>query len=101
MYRVDIGYIEDFGDFKDFLQQIADSGRIDGHALGVIRQVIGQGLDSLSEKQNYVLEHDVLEPYRISRCSCCRINILWCEMFEAYHNGGLCEWCSYMMDKDD
>lgn len=101
MYSVDVGYIEDLEDFKDFLKQIVDSGRITGQALGVAKQVIGKGLDSLSEKQKYVLEHYVLEPYRVSHCSECGINILWCEMFKACDNGGLCEWCSHVMGKDD
>lgn len=42
-----------------FLQQLVDGDLLEGPALGICRQVIAQGQESLTEKQEWVLENVV------------------------------------------
>ena len=98
---MELDCIEENGEFYDFLKQIIDMGRIDDPALGITKQIVGSGMNSLSERQKYVFDRCILKEYVVSSCARCRSNIPWCEMIDAYDNGGFCGWCDHMMNKDD
>jgi len=92
--------MEDDG-FTAFLQEIVDSEGIEGAALGITKVVIEKGQEALSKKQAYVFQAAVLDEYTVGECKRCSGDIPWCEMMEAYDNGGFCGWCAHMMDKDE
>jgi hypothetical protein len=52
----------------DYLKQIIESDILDDLALGITKQILGKGFDSLSEKQAFVFERDVLKPYTRKSC---------------------------------
>lgn len=86
--------------FADFLREIVDSGRIEGVELGVAKQVIGQGRDSLSDKQRSIFDQ-VLGANTTKMCSRCESGIPWSEMLESLDNGGMCSYCAHQMQKND
>lgn len=90
---------EDDG-FSDFLDQLIDMGHLEGAALGITKQVMDQGFDSLSEKQVFVFNKEVLKPFTRS-CKRCGTSIPWSEMYDAVFEHGLCNWCWHMTTKDD
>lgn len=79
--------------FNRFLKEIVD--RIDHpSAQGVTRQVIHQGVDSLTAKQAYVFENYVLDRYTLDHCEYCYHEIPWEEMaFAMDISEGRCSWC--------
>jgi len=86
-------------DFPDFLKQLIQLKMIEGKAAGIAAKVIDDGIDSLSEKQRYVFNKEIIEHYYVERCERDDIEIPWCEMLEALDNGGLCAWCDHMVEK--
>jgi hypothetical protein len=91
---------EDDG-FRDFLKQIVDMEHLEGPALGVTKQVIEKGEESLSEKQNHVFKKYVIDEYTVQECSRCGHDIPWPEMYDAATEHGMCNWCWHMTQKDD
>jgi hypothetical protein len=87
--------------FTPFLQEIVDSEGLEGAALGITKLVIDKGRETLSPKQEYVFQTQVLDEYTVDECKRCSGDIPWCEMMAAYENGGYCGWCTHMMNKDD
>lgn len=87
-------------DFPDYLQDLITSGRIDNKRIGIIRYFLDYGYDALSEKQRYVF-NQTIEDNIVDECTRCAIEIPWCEMLEALDNGGFCNYCQHMMEKDD
>lgn len=92
-------HIEDDGGYKDFLQEVMSE--LEGAALGIVKQVIDKGEDSLSDKQKYVFETQVLDQFTISECSRCGGDIPWSEMYAAATDTGMCSYCAHMVQKDD
>lgn len=94
--------MEAFGnnEYNEFLQTLIDSEHLDGPASGIAKKVIAEGSESLSAKQKFVLKKEVDE-YISDDCSRCGADIPWSEMYEAYHNGGMCSWCDHMESKSD
>jgi hypothetical protein len=86
-------------DKKAFLRRLISRGHLDNAALGVTRQVIDRGEDSLSPKQKYVFKRDVLDVFMTAECKSCGSNVPWSEMYPAYHNGGHCAHCAYKLYK--
>jgi hypothetical protein len=87
-------------DRKMFLHYLVDHGRIDDKAaLGITRQVIDRGEDSLSPKQKFVFKRDVLDVFVTAECKCCGGPVPWSEMYQAYHNGGYCAGCAWRLYK--
>lgn len=88
-------------DFKDFLEFLLKSGRIDNpKEIGIIKCVIDNGYDSLSTKQMYVFNNTIAQN-SVDECVMCLCDIPWCEMMEALENGGYCCHCRHLIDKDD
>lgn len=88
-------------DFTDFLEQLLQGGRLDGAAEGITKKVVAEGIDSLSTKQRFVFDKHVINQFVRETCSSCSHTIPWSEMYAAYDNGGLCNWCEHMQSKDD
>lgn len=87
-------------DFEDFLQQLIDGNDIDGITLGITKQVISKGVDSLSEKQKFVFQRDVMNVFAEKLCTRCGCEIPWSEKYFATENDGMCSWCSKMEQTD-
>lgn len=90
--------LEDDG-LSDFVQQLIDGGHLEDAALGVAKLFVSQGIDALSEKQNYVFQKYIIEAHTTQTCERCGNSIPWVEMYEAIDNGGLCSWCDHMRAK--
>jgi len=88
-------------DFKLFLQQLVDNKHLEGVELGITKLVIDKGIESLSEKQQFVFQKEVLDEYVVEECKRCQISIPWSEMYEAGTDHGLCNYCWHMSDKED
>jgi hypothetical protein len=71
----------------------------DAVAIGITKQVIDRGEDSLSPKQKRVFKRDVLDIFVTAECKCCCGKVRWFEMYQAYRNGGYCADCAYTFDK--
>ena len=63
------------------------------------KQVIDKGEESLSPKQKFVFQQNVLDEFATAECRRDGGSIPWSEMYLAYQNGGYCSYCAYMMDK--
>jgi hypothetical protein len=85
---------------NDFLRQLIEGNHLDGAALGITKQVLDKGEESLSPKQKFVFQQDVLNEFVTAECRRDGGTIPWSEMYRAYHNGGYCAYCEYMMNKD-
>lgn len=87
-------------DFPDYLSNLIASGRIDDKEIGIIKYYLDHGYEALSDKQRYVFNRTI-EENSIDDCARCAIDIPWCEMLEALDNGGYCNYCQHMMEKED
>lgn len=91
-------YTED--DFEGFIDQLYDLGRIDSKQAGIAKYMIDNGYDALSARQKYVFDRMIADN-TVDECKACVTDIPWCEMLEALDNGGYCNYCQHMMEKDD
>ncbi len=87
-------------DFEGFVQQLIDSGRIEGKEAGIAKLMLDKGYDALSQKQRYVFDK-MIDNNTEKECKRCACDIPWCEMLEALDNGGYCNYCQHMMEKID
>ena len=87
--------------FDEFLQKVIDMEHLEDAALGITKQVIGKGMESLSEKQKHVFQIHVLDVFTIPECSRGGCDIPWSEMYDAATDHGMCSWCWHMSQKDD
>lgn len=87
-------------DFKGFVEQLISSGRIEGMEAGIAKYMIDHDYDALSVKQKHVFDR-MIDENSIKECKRCGCDIPWCEMLEALDNGGYCNYCQHMMEKDD
>jgi hypothetical protein len=89
----------DLEDKRTFLRRLIDDGQLEKAALGITKQVIDRGDDSLSQNQKDVFKRDVLDVFVTAECKCCCGKVRWFEIYQAYRNGGYCEDCAYTFDK--
>src|SRR2546425_1121578 len=81
---------EDDGDnVNQFLTTLIAVGALEGAALGVTRQCIAQGVDTLTDKQFAVFDRAIKE-FITRACQRCGNEIAWSEMYDAYLNRGFC-----------
>lgn len=85
-------------DFNSFIEQLIESGRIEGMEAGIAKYMIDHGYEALSTKQKHVFDH-MIANNTVDECKRCAIDIPWCEMLEALDNGGYCNYCQHMMEK--
>jgi hypothetical protein len=86
---------------QDFVKELIDQNRLEGAALGIAKRFLDQGEESLSEKQKYVFQKNVIDEFVTKECTLCGLDIPWEEMNFAYDNGGFCGYCAHLIDKDD
>ena len=92
------GLLEESG-VEYFLQDVAR--QLEGDAAGVVRQVLADGLGSLSDKQWAVFKYEVLEPFAPEHCTGCSQTIPWEEKVVAADSPGLCSFCRQTHLKPD
>jgi hypothetical protein len=85
--------------FLEFVQELVEWNEIDGAALGIAKQVVAQGIGSLSDKQLWVFKTYVLDAQTVDRCERCAHEIPWHEMARARRNGGYCDYCEHMQNR--
>ena len=85
-------------DFKGYLNDLINTGRLSDTEAGITKQVIDKGYDSLSEKQKFVFDR-AISNNSIDECKTCGTDIPWSEMLNALDNGGLCSHCQHMWEK--
>jgi len=86
---------------QDFVKELIDQNQLEGSALGIAKQFLGKGEESLSKDQRRVFQRDVIDQFVTKECTLCGSDIPWEEMIFAYSNGGLCGSCYYVSNKDD
>ena len=91
--------IDDDPDFIDFLRVLVERGELEGAALGVTKQTIARGVESLSAAQRVVLEKHVIRKHAIEYCERGSESIPWSQMADALDNGGYCGYCANTMAK--
>jgi hypothetical protein len=85
---------------KAFLELLIKNEDVNGDALGITKQVIAKGEDSLSSKQRSVFERNVIRVFA-KPCEGCDCDIPWDEKYDAYHEwDGFCFYCYDGMTKD-
>ena len=89
------------GEFREFLEALVRNDHIEGAVAGITKQVIDRGCSSLSTKQQFVFEQDVIRAFAAVPCSDCGNEIPWSEKTHALDNGGLCNWCWHRNEKDE
>lgn len=85
-------------DFSSFLEELVDSWHLESKQAGITKRVIDKGYDSLSLKQKYVFNY-MIQSLCIDRCTLCKDEIPWSEMFAAIDNGGYCSLCQHKIEK--
>lgn len=88
-------------DFIPYLEQLIKQYHLEVNpALGITKQVIDQGIESLSPKQMAVFEQQVIEKKSVEYCKWLECDIPWCEMIDALENGGYCNDCANQLEKN-
>jgi hypothetical protein len=82
------------GEFADFLRQLVDLKHLEDKAKEMARKVISDGIESLSKRQRSVFDQEVFNEFVTKTCQKCSHPIPWNEMFDAYNNGGFCNYCA-------
>lgn len=85
-------------DLTDFLKELIEREEIKDAALGIAKQVIDKGVDSMSEKQKSVIEN-VVDYYtknvECERCLNGNVTTLTDYIFIKDNSHGLCSMCEY------
>ncbi len=85
-------------DLIDFLKELIEREEIKDVALGISKQVIDKGVDSMSEKQKNVIE-SVVDYYtkniKCERCLNGNVSTLTDYIFIKDNSHGLCSMCDY------
>ncbi len=85
-------------EINDFLTTLIELGMIEEAAPGIARFVIDERVESLTAKQAFVFDRDVIQPHAIQLCPRCGNEIRWSEML---HQDGWCAYCNNLLHKDD
>jgi len=90
-------------DFTEFLREFLDSGILDKSddndkiAIGVSTRMIAEGYDSLSPKQQNVIDI-IANKHFYKSCTHCGDSIPWCEMMFSIEHDGMCSHCVHIWD---
>jgi hypothetical protein len=97
---------EGFREFFDYLSQLIDSEVLDDAALGITKQIINKGFDSLTPKQDVVFDKNVLKPYTRKYCKGlnndyknCQGGPRWEEMYDVVFEDSFCSFCQHCFDE--
>ncbi|WP_207215837.1 hypothetical protein [Pseudolysobacter antarcticus] len=91
--------MDDNDGLAEFLIELLEGEHLDGAAAGITRRVIDRGLESLTDKQKFVFERDVMTTFGNATCDACENEIPMSEKAHALQNGGMCNYCWHMMEK--
>ena len=91
-------YLED--EFINYIKELIDNEYLEGAALGVAKLFIAKGEMALSPKQKYIFDNDVVKENSYTRCNRCCEEIIWDEMLDALGNGGYCNYCWHLKEKE-
>lgn len=94
---------EDFDDSllnEDALKFLIEF-ELEGAAMGITKQVLTQGLSSLSERQLDVFKTCVVDEWLTRKCKCSNHEVEGHELIFLWENGGYCSRCANRMAKDD
>lgn len=89
------------GEFAEFLRQLIDMNHLEGKAKETTRKVISDGIESLSKRHRSVFDQEVFKMFVTRTCQKCSHPIPWNEMFDAYNNSGLCNYCANKIAKSE
>jgi hypothetical protein len=85
---------------KAFLELLIENEDLNRDAHGITKQVIAEGEDSLTPRQRFVFQRDVLRVFD-KPCEGCDCHIPWDEKYDAYHErDGFCVYCYDGMTRD-
>jgi hypothetical protein len=85
-------------DKKAFFELLINNDDLEGTALGITKQVVGKGEDSLTPNQKPIFKRYVLDVFAKPCKNGC--DIPWDDKYEAYHDwGGYCFDCHDGMTK--
>ena len=87
---------------SSFLNWLAEvlPGLSEPKEIGIAKQAISRGYEILSDKQRYVLEHDVVEPNTVLECKFRGCELSWDEMYEAFNGDGFCDSCRHDLQRN-
>jgi hypothetical protein len=78
--------------FREFLRALVAADFVEGTALGVMKFVIANSREKLSQKQEAVFQKQVIDEFVHEKCKVCNQTIPWSEMFQAI-DSGVCAAC--------
>ncbi len=91
----------DSSDLNEFLEKLIADELLEGAVLGITRQCMAQGVDSLTMRQLEVFDRGI-KKFITRYCQRCgRSDIPFSDMYIAYENKGLCDYCNYKMTYAD
>lgn len=92
----------DFSNDLDALEVFVEEGLIDPEqpAYGVMKQVIHDGVESLSPKQRFVYERH-LAPIFERKCAVCHANTMSDIAYMLENDSGVCSYHHHQLLKDD
>jgi hypothetical protein len=89
-------------ELRQYLQSLIDTDQLDGAARGITLQLI-EGKRPLTDKQQFVFDRDVAEPFLYKTCSICGAEVESRDL-DAYteaHMCGDCNWSHISFMKHD
>jgi len=89
-------------DLSDFLKEVINREEIDGVALGIAKQVLDKGVQSMSEKQKKVIDNFVdyyKKGIECERCMNGNVSNLTDYIFIKENSHDLCPMCEYDREK--
>lgn len=86
--------------FSGYLSKLVELDDLtDPTLVGITKKVIADGVDSLSAKQKYRFDKDVMGQFPQPKCERCRELIPFNEAYEYIHERSLCGSCQHTWDK--
>jgi len=98
---MDVVGIQERADQDEVLRHLVEYEYLEGAALGIAKQVLDQGITSLSPRQRDVYRMFVEEKYFAMECERCGTELPTSEIIFALEEDGLCSWCAKMKANDD
>jgi hypothetical protein len=87
--------------FEYLLSELVSMGCLEGKAMGIAKQVLDEGRESLSPNQAWVLEYEVMRDYAQQSCERCGEDLQWDEMPGISLTDGCCGYCHFKLTEAD
>ncbi|WP_336759416.1 hypothetical protein [Paenibacillus sp. USHLN196] len=90
-------------DFREYVSELLEFNKLDGdEVLGIAKQIVSKGVESLSGKQLYVFaKHGIYDHLYVEECKDCLLEIPWSEMLQAAENYRNHLYCQHKNEKDE